>query len=197
MPNMLNRSAPALRVPLWIDEEGSERKPLRLEELGSGYKILYCFQHWCPGCHASGFPTLVRLTDALAGRAFGFAAVQTVFEGAETNTVARLRETQLRYGLSLPFGHDPATEGSRLPTIMTDYRTGGTPWFIVIDPTGNVVFNDFRLHADKFLALVDTDVLSAGARLRRGAGQDGVPAPDADGMADGHVVRSAPGKERR
>lgn len=102
----------------------------------------------------------MRLTDALAGRGFGFAAVQTVFEGAKTNTIARLRETQLRYGLSIPFGHDPVAEGRRLPTMMTDYRTGRTPWFIIVDAAGNVVFNDFRLHADKFLALVDTNVLA-------------------------------------
>ena len=157
---MLNRPAPALRVPTWIDGEGRAREPLALEELGSGYKVLYCFQHWCPGCHASGFPTLVRLTDALAGRAFGFAVVQTVFEGAEVNTVARLRETQLRYALSIPFGHDPAAEGSRLPTIMADYRTGGTPWFIVIDPRGDIIFNDFRLDADRFLAWAGAEAMA-------------------------------------
>ena len=160
MSNMLNRPAPELRVPFWIDGDGREREPLKLEELGRGYKIVYCFQHWCPGCHSSGFPTLVRLIEALKGQAFGFAVVQTVFEGAETNTVARLRETQLRYGLRIPFGHDAAPEGSRLPTIMADYGTGGTPWFIVIDPSGDVVFNDFRLDADRFLALVDVEVLS-------------------------------------
>ena len=154
MSEVPNTPAPALRVPVWIDEDGNARPPLSLAGLGDGYKILYCFQYWCPGCHATGFPTLVRLTAALARRAFGFAAVQTVFEGPETNTAERLREAQLRYGLSIPFGHDPAAGGSRLPTIMTDYRTGGTPWFIVIDPTGDVVFNDFRLDADKFLALV-------------------------------------------
>ena len=98
---MLKR-APELRVPFWIDGDGNEREPLGLAELGPGHKILYCFQHWCPGCHSSGFPTLVRLTKALAGRGFGFAVVQTVFEGAEVNTVSRLRETQLRYDLRVP-----------------------------------------------------------------------------------------------
>lgn len=161
---MLER-APELRVPFWTDGEGNERGPLSLAELGPGYKILYCFQHWCPGCHASGFPTLVSLTEALAGRGFGFAVVQTVFEGAEVNTVARLRETQLRYRLSIPFGHDPVTEGSRLPTIMADYGTGGTPWFIVINPLGNIILSDFRLQAETFLEFVHTHVLAA-------AGQD-------------------------
>nr|WP_294167238.1 TlpA family protein disulfide reductase [uncultured Sphingomonas sp.] len=152
-------------MPFWIDGDGNEREPLGLAELGPGHKILYCFQHWCPGCHSSGFPTLVRLTKALAGRGFGFAVVQTVFEGAEVNTVSRLRETQLRYDLRVPFGHDPAPEGSRLPTVMTDYQTRGTPWFIVINGSGDVIFTDFHLQADNFLELMHTHVLAA-------AGQD-------------------------
>ncbi len=89
--------------------------------------------------------------DELSDKGFGFAVVQTVFEGAETNTSERLRETQLRYALKLPFGHDPAPEGENYPTVMADYHTRGTPWFIVINPQGEVFFNDFRLDADRFL----------------------------------------------
>jgi hypothetical protein len=35
---------------------------------------------------------------------------------------------------------------------MEDYRSGGTPWFIVIDPKGEVIFNDFRLDSDRVMA---------------------------------------------
>ncbi|ODT31189.1 MAG: thiol-disulfide isomerase [Kaistia sp. SCN 65-12] len=143
--------APELRVPVWIDADGKPRAPLSLADLGPGYKILYCFQHWCPGCHSSGFPTLIRLVDALKDKGFGFAVVQTVFEGSEENTVERLRETQQRYGLRLPFGHDPLREGGRYPTLMEDYGTGGTPWFILIDPKGTVLFSNFHFDADHFL----------------------------------------------
>lgn len=102
------QQAPELRVPWWIDGEGRSMAPLKLSDLGDGFKVIFCFQHWCPGCHSHGFPTLQKLIKALGDRGFAFAAVQTVFEGAESNTFERLRETQLRYGLNIPFGHDPA-----------------------------------------------------------------------------------------
>ena len=148
------RHTPELRVAQWIDAQGLPRAPLRLAELGDGFKVICCFQHWCAGCHSSGFPALVKLVGALSGAGFGFAVVQTVFEGAEVNTFERLRETQLRYGLKLPFGHDQPTEnqGAVLPTLMQDYGTGGTPWFIVINPAGEVVFSDFHLDADRLIA---------------------------------------------
>ncbi len=148
--------APELRVPQWIDAQGLARAPLTLAELGDGFKVIYCFQHWCAGCHSHGFPALVKLVGALSGAdfGFGFAVVQTVFEGAEANTFDRLRETQLRYGLQLPFGHDPpaGSHGAMFPTVMQDYGTGGTPWFIVISPAGEVVFSDFQLDADRLIA---------------------------------------------
>ena len=148
---IVGNPAPELRVPIWIDADGKPRAALKLAELGPGYKILYCFQHWCAGCHSHGFPTLLRLVNALSGHGFGFAVIQTVFEGAEENTVERLREEQQRYGLKLPFGHDPMREGGNYPTVMEDYRTGGTPWFILIDPNGDVVFSNFHFDADRFL----------------------------------------------
>ncbi len=149
--SLVDNQAPELRVPTWIDPDGNPLTPLRLADLGPGYKILFCFQHWCPGCHSSGFPTLQRLVGALGDKGFGFAAVQTVFEGAEENTVERLREEQQRYGLKLPFGHDPLREDGGYPTLMEDYGTGGTPWFILIDPKGSVLFSNFHFDADHFL----------------------------------------------
>ena len=147
-----HQQAPELRVSYWIDSVGKETEPLKLANLGSGYKILYCFQHWCPGCHERGFPTLGLLVDNLADQGFGFAVVQTVFEGADANTVDKLRVNQERYGLAIPFGHDVPLEGERLPSVMQDYQTGGTPWFTVIDPEGNVVYADFSLDPDRFIA---------------------------------------------
>ena len=74
-----------------------------------------------------------------------FLAVQTVFEGSSSNTYDKIAETQKKYDLAIPFGHDPG-EGSS--TIMQDYRTGGTPWFIFIDDKDNVVFADFHMNVD-------------------------------------------------
>ncbi|AMS41435.1 hypothetical protein N7E70_011930 [Aminobacter sp. NyZ550] len=39
---------------------------------------------------------------------------------------------------------------------MQDYRTGGTPWFIIIDPAGKVVFNDFHLDADLLISAMSS-----------------------------------------
>lgn len=151
----VHKTAPELRVAYWIDGEGAERVPLQLADLGGGYKVLFCFQDWCPGCHSSGFPTLKQLVERLADRGFGFAAIQTVFEGAESNTVEKVRENQLKYGLKIPFGHDLPADGQSQPSLMTDYRTGGTPWFVLIDPLGQVVFSDFRLDASRLIAALE------------------------------------------
>ena len=64
---IIGKSAPELRVSFWIDETGARREPLKLADLGPGYKVLYCFQDWCPGCHSRGFPTLKRLVEQLSG----------------------------------------------------------------------------------------------------------------------------------
>nr|WP_317850396.1 TlpA family protein disulfide reductase [Roseovarius aestuarii] len=143
----------------WIDGAGQPtKKPLQLADLGDGFKLIYCFQHWCPGCHSHGFPTLQMLVRALAGKGFGFAVIQTVFEGFEENTVDRLRPTQERYGLAIPFGHDVQPAGAGLSGFMLDYQTGGTPWFTVIDPQGRVIYADFNLDPARFLAALGQDV---------------------------------------
>ena len=146
--------APPLGDVRWIDEDGAERAPLSLAELGQGFRILYFFQDWCPGCHAHGFPALVRLVAELADRNVGFAAVQTVFEGFEVNTFERIRDNQQRYGLTIPFGHAFPESGKSVPVLMEDYRTGGTPWFVVIAPDGTVVLDGFQLHPDALIRVL-------------------------------------------
>lgn len=138
-----------LRVAQWIDGAGNDRTPLSLDELGTKLKIIYCFQHWCSGCHSMGFPSLQRLVPALEPLGVGFAVVQTVFEDFEENTFERLRENQQRYGLELPFGHD-AVAGQH-SSVMEDYRTGGTPWFILINADYEIVFSDFHINADRLI----------------------------------------------
>lgn len=152
-----HHAAPELRVPYWIDGQGNERSTLQLADLGPGYKLIYCFQAWCPGCHSRGFPTLKTLVNALSDRGFGFAVVQTVFEGEAQNTPDRLKEMQDQYDLRIPFGHDPAD--GRYPSVMEDYRTAGTPWFILIDPKGEVVFNDFSLDADRLIEALEQETV--------------------------------------
>ena len=38
---------------------------------------------------------------------------------------------------------------------MRRYRTGGTPWTVLIDPDGVVQFNDFHIAPDKAIDLID------------------------------------------
>ena len=146
--------APRLDDVRWIDGNGEERGPLSLDDLGDGYRILYFFQHWCPGCHAYGFPTLVRLVAELADMNTGFAAIQTVFEGFEANSFERIRDNQQRYGLKIPFGHAGPASGKSVPAIMQDYRTGGTPWFVIIAPDGRVVLNGFQLDPEALVRVL-------------------------------------------
>ena len=158
-PGSLNLPAPELRVNTWIDGTGQPLEhPLRLADLGQGFKLIYCFQHWCPGCHSHGFPTLQALIRALAGKGFGFAVIQSVFEGFEENTADKLRPTQDRYGLTIPFGHDMQPEGAGLSSFMQDYQTGGTPWFTVINPDGRVIYGDFHLDPARFLAALGQEM---------------------------------------
>ena len=145
--------APPLEDISWIDEDGAERAPLSLAELGQGFRVLYFFQDWCAGCHAHGFPTFVTLAGKLRDKGVGLAAIQTVFEGSDVNTFDRLRENQLRYGLRVSFGHaaaDPASADA-MPAIMAAYRSGGTPWFVVIAPDGRVVYDGFGLDAERLV----------------------------------------------
>jgi len=140
--------APPLRNVRWMDGDGTEIEKLSLEDLGRGYRILFFYQHACPGCHSHGFPTLARLVERLAGPDVSFAAIQTVFEDFDVNRFERIREDQQRYGLRIPFGHAAPLPGDQVPRIMTEYRTGGTPWFVGIAPDNQVVFDAFQLDAD-------------------------------------------------
>jgi len=92
----------------------------------------------------------VRLAEELRDNGVGLAAIQTVFEGVDVNTFDRLRDNQRRYRLRVPFGHAVTDAASLdvLPAVMGAYRSGGTPWFVVIAPDGCVVCDGFLLAAD-------------------------------------------------
>lgn len=88
------------------------------------------------------------VTELEGNDKIAFLAVQTVFEGFHANTYDKMVETQKKYDLKIPFGHDAGDDGKSRSNIMTNYRTGGTPWFIFIDQNNNVVFADFHLNVD-------------------------------------------------
>ncbi len=103
-----------------------------------------------------GFPTLKKLTEAFKGNdQVGFLAVQTVFEGYRTNTRDKLRSNQSKYGLDIPMAHAAGNlQTHTLPPIMKAYRSGGTPWKVIIDPSGKVVYNGFHIAVDQAVALI-------------------------------------------
>ena len=72
--------------------------------------------------------------------------IQTVFEGHDVNTFEKLVETRKQYDIEVPFIQDSgANAPDGRPQTMVAYQTGGTPWFIAIDKSGIVTYNDFRL----------------------------------------------------
>ena len=84
----------------------------------------------------------------------GVAAVQTAFEGAYVNTRDKLPLDQRRYGLRIPFGHEGRSSLGVYPTTMENYCTGGTPWFVAIDPDGVVLQDGFAIDIDRFIRAV-------------------------------------------
>ena len=142
--------APELRVTQWIDADGNPTDPIKLSDYKNKFKVIYCFQSWCPGCHSNGFPALKEMVNALSGSdKVVFLAIQTVFEGHGENTYDKLAATQKQYGLRIPFGHDAGdADTHNISNIMMDYGTGGTPWFILIDQQDTVVYADFNLHVE-------------------------------------------------
>lgn len=144
---IVRQRAPELKVDFWIDEQGKETD-FKLADHHGKWIFLKGFQSWCPGCHSHGLPALKKISDALAGNPdVVFAGIQTVFEGRWINTQGKVRDTQLKYDLKLPMGHDPGVDGRSY--TMNDYRTGGTPWMILINPQRIVIYNDLSINADK------------------------------------------------
>lgn len=146
---IVGRQAPELEVGSWIDADG---RPMtfRLADHRGKWIFLKCFQNWCPGCHSHGFPALQKVAAAFQGdTGVVVAGIQTVFEGFHANTRDAVRKLQLRYRLRIPMGHDAGkSDGDHLPRLMRQYRTGGTPWIIIIDRSGKVVYDGFNVNAE-------------------------------------------------
>ncbi len=153
------QKAPSLELDYWIDGKG-KRTRFDMRSLDGKWVFLKCFQNWCPGCHQYGFPALQAVHKAFGDDdRVAIMAVQTVFEGFAINSKASVRELQLRYQLPILMGHDAGdADGDHFPMTMKSYRTGGTPWIVVIDPAGTVVFNDYHIDADRFVAYLQGEL---------------------------------------
>jgi len=114
---------------------------------------LYCFQSWCPGCLSHGFPTLKQVMSKFEGEDdAAFVAIQTVFEGFSANSFQRGKETLESFDLEIPMGQ--SGDNDRRSVVMTRYRTGGTPWTIIIDKKGIVRYNDFHISPDSAVTIM-------------------------------------------
>ena len=82
-----------------------------------------------------------------------FISVQTAFEGFAANSPQRGKQTAERYSLKIPVGHSGAAD--KASELMRRYRTGGTPWVIIIDRQGRVRFNGFHVEPDDAVRLID------------------------------------------
>ena len=150
---ILNQPAPAWSVTDWLHLPKG-KTTLDISDFKGKVVYLYCFQSWCPGCHSHGFPTLQKLTRHYADATdIAFVAVQTTFEGYSINTFDKAKTTMEQYQLTIPTGQSGDREaGSKL---MRNYRTGGTPWTIIIDKAGVVRYNNFHIDPDKAVQFLD------------------------------------------
>jgi hypothetical protein len=79
-----------------------------------------------------------------------------VFEGYSFNTQDKLRHNQLKYSLKIPMAHAAGNpDASGIPEIMKNYRSGGTPWTVIIDPDGRVVYNSYHIKTSQAVTLIE------------------------------------------
>jgi thiol-disulfide isomerase/thioredoxin len=109
--------------------------------------VILCFQSTCVACEKREFPVLKQLVNEFEGNTeVAFLAIQTPFEDFASNSELQLKPIAEKHGLSIPFGHLAKTKDTY--SINVAYETGGTPWWIVIDKEGTVVFNDYTMAPD-------------------------------------------------
>ena len=150
---ILYQPAPSWGVSEWVQLPAG-KATLDVADFKGKVIYLYCFQNWCPGCHSHGFPLLQKLTRHYKDNdAVAFVAVQTTFEGFFTNTFEGAQEIAERYNLTIPVGQSGSS--GHPSKLMVSYRTGGTPWSIVIDKKGVVQFNDFHIYEADAIRLID------------------------------------------
>lgn len=155
--DVTKKTAPELKVDQWVNlPKGRTTGPTLHKEWKGKVVYLYFFQSWCPGCHSSGFPTLQSLKKEFSKNPeIEFAAVQTVFEGFSTNTPAAAKKIVKRYDLQdIPVGQSGSAQ--KKSAIMRDFKTRGTPWTVVIDKKGRIVFQGFHLKPDEGKKLLNS-----------------------------------------
>ena len=166
------QQAPELNLETWIDGDGERVDPIYLSDYRGKVIYLYFFQDWWPGCQRVGFPTLKQLTETFKNTdQVKFLAVQTVFEGYNFNSQAKLRKNQLKYDVKIPMAHAPGNRQTHeVPSVMKNYRSGGTPWAVIIDKKGEVIFNNFHIELPQAVALIERLMSKGGWQITEDRG---------------------------
>ena len=154
---IIGQSAPELDVSQWIDANGKPSS-FKLADHKNKFIFMEFWQSWCPGCHKHGFPGLKKISDAFKDNEhFVAVAIQTTFEGFSTNTADKMQEIQQQYKLNITMGHDAGDEENH-PKTMRDYRSGGTPWAVLISPEGKVIYNDFSVDPESAIKYIKREI---------------------------------------
>ncbi len=150
--------APPLGVKNWIQlPEGKEI--IDVSDYQGKTVVMLLFQSTCEACHKRAFPTLKMLVEKFGDREkLAFLAIQTPFEDFSDNTESKLQPTADEFGLTIPFGHLAKTPGFH--SVNAAYKTGGTPWWIIVNPDGIVEYNGFYLNPD--IAVENLEKILAG-----------------------------------
>ncbi|MEH6457918.1 MAG: hypothetical protein V7749_16440, partial [Cocleimonas sp.] len=157
---ILGRQAPELEVKTWIDGKGNASSFKMANQKGK-FVFMEFWQFWCPGCHAHGFPGLKKIADEFKDSPhFTALSIQTVFEGGWVNTKNKMDDIQNKYGLhDIVMGHDSGKDHpSGHPSTMVNYRSGGTPWAVLVAPDGKVIFNDFSVNVDSVINYLNKEI---------------------------------------
>ena len=149
---MIGQKAPSWEVDEWFNL--GDKKTLDITDFKGKTVYLYFFQSWCPGCHSSGFPTLVKMIEKYKDDdSVAFVTIQTVFEGFKANTPEKAKQCAEKFKLSIPVGHSGINnEPSR---VMRAYKTRGTPWTVIIGLDGLIKHCRFRLSVDEGSKIID------------------------------------------
>jgi len=125
--------APELQVDEWI--HGS---PTSLAALRGKVVLLDFFQIICPGCHQA-HPTIVDLQRRYGPQGLQVVGVASAFELREHQSPSAIRRYVERTG---DFNYPVALDEDRIQTFRR-YRSGGTPWAVLVDRGGRIRLQGF------------------------------------------------------
>ena len=202
---IVGRAAPGWGNLRW-QQLPKGKTSLSLSELRGKVVYVYCFQAFCPNCKTHGFPLLKRMRERFAKHDdVAFVAIQTVFEGFDHNTLDAGVALAKRFVTDVPIGFDDGSRGqaagagseqrrgrskraARMSRIVREWRTGGTPWTVLIDRNGVVRFNAYSSR------IKDDDVARAISVLRR---EKGFVGQDFGWTYDGPAARKSSDAARK